>query len=245
MSNPQFTVVVPAAGVGKRMQANQPKQYLLLNGKTILEHTIENLLAHPSISRVVVSISEGDEYFDALPLAKMDNVIRVAGGKERVDSVLSGLQYLTQESLATGSNTDENIWVLVHDAARPCLTHADVTQLIEQCLAANNGGILASPVRDTMKRAMVTDSVNCIDHTVDRNHLWHALTPQMFPLFELESALSDALANQAEITDEASAMERLGQQPLLVQGRSDNIKITQPEDLALAAFFLSQISQIH
>lgn len=230
----QFAVVVPAAGVGKRMQTNHPKQYLTLHGKTILEHTVENLLSHSQIELVVIAVSDGDEYFLTLPLAQADNVIRVSGGKERVDSVLSGLEYLSKHYAAQYS------WVMVHDAARPCLTHDDINKLIHQCQQANRGGILAAPVRDTMKRSCTQNELNTIEQTVDRSQLWHAFTPQLFPLIELKSALVDGLTNQKVITDEASAMELSGYQPLLVQGRSDNLKVTQPEDLALAEFFLSQ-----
>ncbi|WP_417881244.1 2-C-methyl-D-erythritol 4-phosphate cytidylyltransferase [Vibrio sp.] len=230
----QFAVVVPAAGVGKRMQANHPKQYLSLHDKTILEHTVENLLSHPQIELVVIAVSDGDEYFSDLGLAKADNVIRVAGGEERVDSVLSGLEYLSQ------NHVDQYSWVMVHDAARPCLTHDDINKLINQCRQAHRGGTLAAPVRDTMKRSCVQNGLNTIEQTVERSQLWHALTPQLFPLIELKSALVDGLINQKVITDEASAMELSGYQPLLVQGRSDNLKVTQPEDLALAEFFLSQ-----
>ncbi|OEF27796.1 2-C-methyl-D-erythritol 4-phosphate cytidylyltransferase [Vibrio rumoiensis] len=230
----RFAVVVPAAGVGKRMQANHPKQYLPLLGKAILEHTVECLLAHPKVELVVLAISEGDEYFADLDIATHPQVIRVAGGQERADSVLSGLSYLAT------NHAQDYPWVLVHDAARPCITHADITKLIEQCVLANQGGILATPVRDTMKQSFVNKNAhNCIEETIDRSQLWHALTPQMFPLESLESALSQALQQGSDITDEASAMELIGQTPLLVQGRADNIKITQPEDLALAAFFLT------
>ncbi len=228
----RFAVVVPAAGVGKRMQTHHPKQYLSLHGKTILEHTVANLLAHPALELVVIAVSDGDEYFSELSLAKADNVVRVSGGQERVDSVLSGLQYLSQH------HAEQYPWVLVHDAARPCLTQQDVSALIEQCQQAQCGGILATPVRDTMKRAR-SGSAH-IESTVDRDNLWHALTPQMFPLAELKHALLDGLEQQSIITDEASAMEAIGYQPILVKGRADNIKVTQPEDLALAEFFLSQ-----
>ncbi|WP_031816771.1 IspD/TarI family cytidylyltransferase, partial [Vibrio parahaemolyticus] len=128
-------------------------------------------------------------------------------------------------------------WVLVHDAARPCVTLNDIDRLIDVCCAHPTGGILASPVRDTMKRA---NKENNIDHTVDREALWHALTPQMFKTQQLTRALADALQQGVAITDEASALEWLGETPALVQGSANNIKITQPEDLALAEFYLSR-----
>lgn len=237
-SNTQrFAVVVPAAGVGKRMKANHPKQYLSLLGKPILEHTVECLLTHPAVDLVVVAVSPNDEYFSELEIANHPQVIRVAGGQERADSVLSGLNYLATH------HQQAYPWVLVHDAARPCLTHDDITQLIEQCTEAKQGGILATPVRDTMKQACTDkNGTTCIQQTIDRSLLWHALTPQMFPLQDLTSALSQALERGSNITDEASAMELNQQAPLLVQGRADNIKVTQPEDLALAAFFLTERS---
>lgn len=221
--------VVPAAGVGSRMKADRPKQYLMIDGMTILEHTVRRLLAHPRIEKVVVAVTDGDPYFAELPLATDPDVIRVSGGKERADSVLSALQYIKQNRLAQ--------WVMVHDAARPCVKHKDLDTLIDVSQAHPVGGILASPVRDTMKRA---DGNKNIDHTVEREALWHALTPQMFRAELLTQALESALNAGAVITDEASAIEWTGKSPALVQGDSDNIKITQPEDLALAEFYLKR-----
>ncbi len=221
--------VVPAAGVGSRMQADRPKQYLKLLGKTVLEHTVSKLLAHPKVSKVVVAVSEDDPYFSTLALANHPQVIRVNGGKERADSVLSALNYICKHEV--------NEWVLVHDAARPCFTEQDVTRLIECAENHSVGAILAAPVRDTMKRS---DELQNIDHTVERSNLWHALTPQMFRTLPLREALIDGLASKANITDEASAFERLNLSPALINGRADNIKITQPEDLALAEFYLSR-----
>lgn len=221
--------VVPAAGVGSRMLADRPKQYLKLLGKTVLEHTVSKLLAHPKVSKVVVAVSEDDPYFSTLALANHPQVIRVNGGKERADSVLSALNYICKHEVSE--------WVLVHDAARPCFTEQDVTRLIECAENHSVGAILAAPVRDTMKRS---DELQNIDHTVERSNLWHALTPQMFRTLPLREALIDGLASKANITDEASAFERLNLSPALVNGRADNIKITQPEDLALAEFYLSR-----
>ncbi|EPT8450161.1 2-C-methyl-D-erythritol 4-phosphate cytidylyltransferase [Vibrio fluvialis] len=225
----KITAIVPAAGIGSRMQADRPKQYLILHGHTVLEHTVEVLLRHPDVGQVVVAVSDNDPYFGSLALANHPRVVRVSGGKERADSVLSALDYVCQHQLSE--------WVLVHDAARPCVDHADISQLIATAQTHTVGAILAAPVRDTMKRA---DGGQNIDHTVDRVALWHALTPQMFRAQSLMQALTQALAAQAVITDEASAFEWLGQKPALVAGRADNIKITQPEDLALAEFYLSR-----
>lgn len=228
--------VIPAAGIGSRMQSICPKQYLKIGGLTILEHTINALLKHPRISLIVVAISPDDNYFHTLPLAQNPKITTVKGGGERADSVLSGLNYVT-------AHFPENTWALVHDAARPCLSFDDLNTLI-QLIDENNadpqfcGGILATPVRDTMKRSYQKEDK--IHQTVERSALWHALTPQFFPAILLKQNIEKALSHHAVITDEASAMEFCGYEPLLVKGRADNIKVTQPEDLALAEFFLSR-----
>ncbi|MGR5559296.1 2-C-methyl-D-erythritol 4-phosphate cytidylyltransferase [Vibrio fortis] len=220
--------VVPAAGVGSRMKADRPKQYLTINAITILEHTVNKLLSHPQVSKVVVAVSEGDPYFPELGLSQHPDVVRVKGGNERADSVLSALNYIQESGLGE--------WVMVHDAARPCIQQGDIDKLIEAALSHPVGGILAAPVRDTMKRGVDEQ----IDHTVERANLWHALTPQMFRTLPLQQALTEALEQGVSITDEASAFEWKGASPALVTGRSDNFKVTQPEDLALAEFYLSQ-----
>ncbi|ACH65613.1 2-C-methyl-D-erythritol 4-phosphate cytidylyltransferase [Aliivibrio fischeri MJ11] len=227
-----ITAIVPAAGVGSRMKADRPKQYLLLNGKTVLEHTIEQLLAFPLVNKVVVAITDGDPYFPELTLAQDNRVIRVSGGKERADSVLSGLSYVQEHQLSE--------WVMVHDAARPCVRHSDIDKLITEVIPEHIGGILASPVRDTMKQAT---QEQCIETTIDRSVLWHALTPQLFTTELLYSALQTGLDKNLSITDESSAIELMGYQPKLVQGRADNLKITQPEDLDLAEFYLQKMKK--
>ena len=226
-TEPDVIAIVPAAGIGSRMQAECPKQYLTIQGKTILEHALDRLLAHPRICRIIVAISPDDPWFPQLALANDSRIISVTGGKERADSVLAGLQ-------AASSSR----WVLVHDAARPCLHPDDLTRLLALTATSQVGGILAAPVRDTMKRA--ESASQAIAHTVDREALWHALTPQLFPLELLRNCLQRALDEGAVITDEASALEYCGYHPELVAGRSDNIKITRPEDLALATFYLTQ-----
>ena len=219
-----FTVVVPAAGVGSRMGASCPKQYLPLVGKFLIEHTLERLLGHPRIERVVVAIAADDEFFATLPVASHPRILITTGGAERANSVLQGLALV------------ESDWVLVHDAARPCITQQDIDALIHAGLAGD-GAILGNRVRDTMKRS---DASGRIQKTVDRNQLWHALTPQFFRTRQLEAALQQGLKFGAVITDEASAMELAGWHPLMVEGRADNLKVARPEDLALAALFLSQ-----
>ena len=228
-SFPDVIAVVPAAGIGSRMQSECPKQYLSIGGKTLLEHALNSLLAHPAVSRIIVAISPDDPYFSTLPMASDPRVMVVRGGKERADSVLAGLKAVSSAR-----------WVLVHDAARPCLHIDDLTRLLAITATSQVGGILAAPVRDTMKRA--EPGKQDIAHTVDREALWHALTPQLFPLELLRDCLVRALNEGATITDEASALEYCGYHPELVMGRSDNIKVTRPEDLALAAFYLTQSS---
>jgi len=220
--------VVPAAGVGKRMQADRPKQYLPLAGKTVLEHTLGRLLASAAFQAVVVAISIEDPYWPTLEISRHKHVITAPGGKERADSVLSALKVLE------GRANDAD-WVLVHDAARPCLTVGDIEHLINTLQDDAIGGILALASHDTLKQV----AEDRIAATIDRKHIWRALTPQMFRYGMLRAALQQAEGNPA-ITDEASALEIQGFQPRIVEGRPDNIKITRPEDLALAQFYMEQ-----
>ena len=220
--------VIPAAGVGSRMGADRPKQYLELLGRSVLEHTLALFLDHPGI---YLALGKDDPWWPQLPLADDPRITRVSGGRERCHSVLNALEALLQ---GPGRAEDR---VLVHDAARPCLRREDLERLIEAAGPDEHGGILAVPVRDTMKRAAAGEH---IDHTVERRDLWHALTPQLFPLGLLHQALSRALEDGFEVTDEASAMEHAGYRPRLVRGHADNLKITLPEDLALARFYLEQ-----
>ncbi|MHA2758780.1 2-C-methyl-D-erythritol 4-phosphate cytidylyltransferase [Aeromonas dhakensis] len=219
-----LTAIVPAAGIGSRMGAERPKQYLQLAGMAILEHTLIRLLSHPAISQVIVALAPHDRWFDTLPVAQDERILRVEGGAERAFSVLNALHVAQGE------------WVLVHDAARPCLTHGDLDRLIATAMACG-GAILGSRVRDTMKRSDATGNILA---TVEREELWHALTPQMFPTGPLKRALEEGLALGATITDEASAMERAGFPVRMVEGRADNIKVTRPEDLSLAGLYLQQ-----
>lgn len=224
---PGVCAVVPAAGAGRRMQADCPKQYLSIGNKTILEHSVAALLAHPRVERVIIAVSPGDPYFAQLPLARHPQISVVDGGAERADSVMAGLR-------AAGDAG----WVLVHDAARPCLHRDDLDRLLALSASSRIGGILAAPVRDTMKRA--EPGIEAIAHTVERVDLWHALTPQFFPRELLFDCLNRALSEGAVITDEASALEYCGFHPQLVPGRADNIKVTRPEDLRLAEFYLTR-----
>ncbi|MBF7729721.1 2-C-methyl-D-erythritol 4-phosphate cytidylyltransferase [Pseudomonas sp. N040] len=221
-SAPSFWVVIPAAGVGARMQADRPKQYLELAGRCLLEHTLDCFLGHPGLKGLVVCLAAEDPYWPTLACAKDARIHRAAGGSERADSVLSGLQAL--EALGAA----EQDWVLVHDAARPNLAPEDLALLLGELAADPVGGLLAAPSRDTLKRARPDGRVL---ETVDRSHIWQAFTPQMFHFGRLRQALRAALQVGAAITDEASAIELAGHAPRLIEGRADNLKITRPEDL--------------
>lgn len=212
------------------MGAAVPKQYLPLAGKTVLEHALQRLCGHGRIDGVVVALAEDDARWDGLRISCPRTLTRVDGGTERCHSVLNALERLFAQA-------DGGDWVLVHDAARPCLRAGDLDRLIEELYHDETGGLLGLPVRDTMKRA---DAHGLVYETVDRKGLWHALTPQMFRLNALAGALRDAVAAGVMVTDEAAAMERAGWRPRLVPGHGDNIKITHPGDLALAEFYLAQ-----
>lgn len=233
-------VVIPAAGVGKRMQSDIPKQYIKINNKTVIEHTLGCFKSHPAVAGIVVALHLEDPYWKSVSVNTSSieiPIYTVEGGKERCDSVLQALDYLvTVEKL----NLDH--WVMVHDAARPCVSEKDINSLLSLRCNESIGGILATRVKDTMKRAK-KDS-HSISFTENRNDLWHALTPQMFRLGELQGALQSAIEAQAEITDEASAMERINKYPELVEGSPHNIKITQPGDIELAGWFLSHKNNV-
>lgn len=219
---PEFWAVVPAAGVGARMRADRPKQYLRLGERTVLEHTLGCFLGHPTLKGLVVCLAEDDPYWPGLACAYDPRIARAAGGCERADSVLNGLLHL----LSLGAQADD--WVLVHDAARPNLAREDLDLLLGELAEDPVGGLLAVPARDTLKRA---DRSGRVRETIDRSVIWQAYTPQMFRLGQLQRSLADALVSRAVITDEASALEWAGHAPRLVEGRADNLKITRPEDL--------------
>jgi 2-C-methyl-D-erythritol 4-phosphate cytidylyltransferase len=227
-STSKFWAVVPAAGVGKRMNADRPKQYLELAGRTVIEHTLNRLLQSGVFSAIAVAISAEDPYWPNLEITRHPSVVTAPGGKERADSVLSGLNTIRAQAAPDD-------WVLVHDAARPCLTSEDIQKLIDTLQQDEVGGILALSSHDTLKQV----KGNGIVGTLDRGVIWRALTPQMFRYGLLKSALA-AMQGDPRITDEASALELQGYCPKIVEGRPDNIKITRPEDLALAQFYLEQ-----
>ncbi|WP_342653433.1 2-C-methyl-D-erythritol 4-phosphate cytidylyltransferase [Pseudomonas sp. F3-2] len=221
-SLPAFWAVIPAAGVGARMAADRPKQYLQLGGLTILEHSLLCFLDHPRLKGLVISLAVDDPYWPTLPCALDSRIQQVAGGKERADSVLNALLHLH------ASGADDNDWVLVHDAARPNLARSDLDHLLAELAGDPVGGLLAVPAKDTLKRA---DASGRVAETVDRSFIWQAYTPQMFRLGALHRALADGLVSNVSITDEASAIEWAGHSPRLIEGRADNIKVTRPEDL--------------
>lgn len=222
--------VVPAAGVGQRMGAAIPKQYLNLAGRRVIDHTLERLLSHPRIEGIYLALSPQDELWRECDFAEDPRIVRIEGGEERCHSVLNTLGALKQQA------ADED-WVLVHDAARPCLSRSDLDRLIDTLMEHPVGGPLGVPVRDTLK---AVGSDGGVERTVSREGLWHALTPQMFRLGPLHQALENAIAKGALVTDDASAIELAGARPLMVEGDASNIKITRPADLQLAADYLSR-----
>lgn len=229
LAEPRYWAIVPAAGSGSRMGATLPKQYLPLGEHTVLEHTLDTLLAIEPLRGVVLVIAPGDAEWAALAPRYAGQSLTVAsGGAERYHSVLNGLDALQGRAAADD-------WVLVHDAARPCVRREDIRALMQAVDADCDGGLLGVPVADTMKRVAADGAVAA---TVERTGLWHALTPQMFRYRQLREALQQAIASRHAVTDEAAAMELAGFRPRMVQGHRDNIKITLPADLELAAFYL-------
>jgi 2-C-methyl-D-erythritol 4-phosphate cytidylyltransferase len=222
--------LVPAAGVGARLAAAVPKQYLLAAGRPLLWHAVASLLAHPAIGRVAVVLHPQDARFEQQPWGQMGERIMAlrCGGASRAESVRNGLS-------ALGDDLADDDWVLVHDAARPCLDVDLLEGLIDTLDADAVGGLLAVPVADTLKRS---DANQRIVRTEAREGLWRAQTPQMFRYGLLTQAL--AAADLRDVTDEASAVEALGLSPRLVQGSERNIKVTYPEDLALAELILNE-----
>lgn len=232
-------VLIPAAGVGQRMQANSPKQYLSLAGKTILDRSIEIFISHPRIAGVLVGIGENDPYWSDSVWYQHDCVHSFIGGKERSDTVQKGLRYLF--NILDGIQQE----VLVHDAARPLLSQAALNRIINH--HSEQGALLAMPAKDTVKRQMSDKPL--VDATLDRNAIWLAQTPQKFPAHALLEALEKAQAQGISVTDECSAMESVGWHPDLIIGESSNIKITLPEDLliaeALFSFLMNSNNRCH
>lgn len=217
--------LIPAAGSGSRMGGEVPKQYAPLAGRTMLEHAIDALLADARIERVLVVVAADDVRHRGLACeARVEFV--AAGGASRAESVRNGLARLAMSASAED-------WVLVHDAARPCLAREELTALIDALIDDPVGGLLAVPIADTIKR----EDEGRVARTVERTGLWRALTPQMFRLGVLDDAF-ERVRDPAAITDESSAVERIGHAPRLVPGRASNIKVTRPDDLPLAEAIL-------
>lgn len=230
----KYWLVIPAAGSGQRMRSIIPKQYLQINGKTVLEHTLSLFMQRDDIVQTVVCIAEGDEVAPKLSVFSNSKVTHTLGGASRAESVLNGL-------LALNDKTSDDDWVLVHDAARPCLSACVLQRLFDELDGDAVGGILAVPVKDTLKlkcESMGDSGVPRIETTLDRSTIWQAQTPQMFRYKLLKDALSLAIEHNIEITDEASALEAAGHKPKLIEGETRNLKITTPEDLELAEFLL-------
>ncbi len=220
--------LIPAAGSGSRMESDVPKQYLPLCGSTVLEHSLRALLDCGSVAGVVVAVHPDDPRPAHMACLQGPRVRVVAGGRERCDSVLAGLQ-------ALGEQAADRDWVLVHDAARPCVSVTDIQRLIDCVRETAIGAILAAPMVDTVKQ---TDTAGRVSHTLDRSRLWCAQTPQMFRLGQLRAALLQARERDLAVTDEASAMELAGHPVQLLASTSNNLKVTVAADLALAAWLL-------
>lgn len=230
--------IVPAAGVGRRMAAELPKQYLPINGEPILLHTLRALAAHPAVAGIQLALAADDRHWagieasvrEALKFGPATVELRCCvGGASRADSVLAALSSLPER-------VSDDDWVLVHDAARPCLSLADLERLIARLPDETDAAILAAPMADTVKQ---DDGSGRIAATLPRETLWRALTPQAARRGQLSKALRDAATAGVTITDEASALEFAGLKPRLVAGRSDNLKVTEPTDLRLAAMLLA------
>jgi len=240
----KYWFIVPAAGSGSRFGGERPKQYAPLAGSTVIEHTLERLLELEA-QALVLSINPDDGCWQSLDISKHPQIRTCAGGAERADSVYLALQSIADEA-------DEMDWVLVHDVARPCVRVADIRLLIETLPAHPVGGLLATPVSATLKRVGSTQystvtkmkTAGAVLETVSREHLWAAATPQMFRYGLLEKALRGCRDAGISPTDEAGAIERFGLQAEIIEGHSDNLKITHKADLALAEAILAYQQQL-
>jgi 2-C-methyl-D-erythritol 4-phosphate cytidylyltransferase len=221
-----YFAIIPAAGVGNRMQLNLPKQYISINGKKILEYALTTILHYQKFKKCVVVINKKDNHWSTLQF-NSPNLLTVFGGQERCHSVFNGL-------LALKDFAKKNDWILVHDAARPLLHQNDIDKLIMQLEDHSIGGLLVHNLKNTVK---YLDNQHL--KTLERKKLWAAVTPQMFRYHWLFDALDSVIKKNQTITDEANAIELFGQQPKIVEGRTDNIKVTDKEDLNLLNYYLS------
>lgn len=218
-----FWAIVPAAGLGKRMQSAYPKQYIPLKGKPILQHSLEALLALPQIEKVMVVIAPQDSYWPKIQAdLSHPKIITTLGGQERFHSVYQGL-------LALSNQAHPRDWILVHDAVRPWIKAETIARMMKELQNHEVGGLLGVPCRDTLKRC---DSQANVITTIERQDVWLAQTPQMFRYQDLCQALQKVITKKITVTDEAAAIELLGKTPRIVLGQSDNYKITYPEDLS-------------
>ncbi|MDP7517622.1 MAG: 2-C-methyl-D-erythritol 4-phosphate cytidylyltransferase [Arenicellales bacterium] len=224
--------VVPAAGQGRRVGGAVPKQYLEIAGIPVLAHSLNRLAAVQQIDAIFVGISETDRHWQKLPLPPGMEVACYTGGQSRAETVWLGLQALQECASADD-------WVLVHDAARPCVQVKDIDALISAVVPSFEGGLLAVPVTDTIKVATQDSTTK---QTMDRRMLWRAQTPQLFRYSVLCTALQAVVHDLESISDESAAVEKLGLNPLIVQSAERNIKITNSKDLQLAEFFLGKQS---
>ena len=220
---------MPSAGIGRRFRGDRPKQYLDIGNRPVIAHVIAKLAAVRGVAGIVAAVAPADPWWDEAAAGFDAPVVRVDGGAERRDSVANALGYLSTVA------ADDDL-VMVHDAVRPCATVADIERVVAAARRHPDGAILAAPVSDTLKRA---GPENRIESTVDRDRLWRAFTPQVFPLGPLRAALASATGRGIDVTDEAQTMEHLGARPFLVAGSPTNVKITRPDDLSLAAALLA------
>ena len=232
MNAARVDALIPAAGYSVRFGGTTLKQYAHVMGQPVIAHSIEAVKRHPAVVSLTVALAPDDGIYDELVAPRYPDVFTATGGDSRARTVFNGLAAILQRNPSSE-------WVLVHDAARPCLPIASLRRLLQLGLATDHGAILAVPVSDTLKRA---NDQGTIEATVDRSRFWAAQTPQLFRTRELASNLEAALAAGESPTDDAAALERAGLHPLLVEGPRSNIKITGPEDLALAEFILQRQS---
>lgn len=229
----RIAAVIPAAGIGSRMGLTEPKQYLHIAGKTVLEHSVAAVAADPRVEAIYIAVAANDTWIKTLNFTERCSVRLVVGGASRASSVYAGV---------SAAKTDGFAWVLVHDAARPCLQSDELKAVIDAGVTHEDGAILALPIADTIKQAQASGPQD-IAQSIPRDRLWRALTPQVFNTVQLSNALTKLGVDNAAITDEASAIELTGGHPKLVVGRQTNIKITQPGDEQLAASFIALMKQ--
>ena len=233
-------VVIPAAGIGTRMQSALPKQYLPLLDETLLEVTLKRFLGLSYIEGVMLPLHSNDTWWSETSLSDHPKIHTTCGGDERSDSVLNGLAAIREWI----QESDSNVWVMVHDAARPCVTEQKIEELLVSCLSQSVGGILAVPASDTVKKVpKASDNAHLIQGTEDRSTLWLAHTPQLFPLDQLFNGLTQCAVQGLLVTDESSAIENVGGKSIVVNDRTDNIKVTVPEDLQWAELILKKLME--